>query len=282
MKVFISWSGKDSISQKVAIELSTWLPTIIQDVVTWVSTDIASGDRWNDAINKSLSESGMGIICVTKENYRAPWLNFEAGAIAKGLTNNKVVPLLINLKPSDLVDSPLIQFQAKSLDKDNIKELLLDINNLCDRNISKDAIVKLFEHLWDDLKDTIDNIIDQTPEITKEKEREKRPTEEILEEVLSLTREIRNELSYNKLDNVDLGRIIKAYQGNDDKHDITKIWYKYNSDIKKDWTKEDVISVIRNMIRAGIEKSYIIEMILNSKYNITPQEVDDIYKSEGK
>ena len=50
------------------------------------------------------------------ENQSAPWLNFEAGALAKKLESSRVVPLAINLKPSE-VQQPLGQFQAKEATK---------------------------------------------------------------------------------------------------------------------------------------------------------------------
>jgi hypothetical protein len=45
--------------------------------------DIDSGARWNDSIAKSLDDTHFGIVCATRENQHAPWLIFEAGALAK-------------------------------------------------------------------------------------------------------------------------------------------------------------------------------------------------------
>ena len=59
--------------------------------------EIRSGARWSDVLAKSLDETNYGIICVTRENQHAPWLVFEAGALAKRLDSGRVVPLCIDL-----------------------------------------------------------------------------------------------------------------------------------------------------------------------------------------
>ena len=82
MKVFLSWSG--SRSHKVALVFRDWLPSVIQEIVPYVSSeDIDKGARWSTDIAKELSDSKFGILCVTRDNINAPWLTFEAGALSK-------------------------------------------------------------------------------------------------------------------------------------------------------------------------------------------------------
>ena len=82
MKVFLSWSGEKS--RAVAEALREWLPKVLQEVEPLMSSeDISAGVRWQYLISEALEGSSVGILCVTRENQSAPWLNFEAGAIAK-------------------------------------------------------------------------------------------------------------------------------------------------------------------------------------------------------
>src|SRR5436305_948866 len=99
MNVFIGWSG--ATSHKVALALRDWLPSVIQYAKPWVSSeDIAKGGRWSSDLAKELETSKFGVICVTRENWNLPWINFEAGALSKELDQAGVSPLLFDVKPS--------------------------------------------------------------------------------------------------------------------------------------------------------------------------------------
>lgn len=101
MKVFISWSG--NISWKVAVIFRDWLPSVIQSVEPYVSSeDIDKGARWSTDIAKELEDSTFGILCVTKENLEAPWLSFEAGALSKTMEKSFVTPFLFDIKRSEV------------------------------------------------------------------------------------------------------------------------------------------------------------------------------------
>ncbi|HHQ6082069.1 TPA: TIR domain-containing protein, partial [Enterobacter hormaechei subsp. steigerwaltii] len=108
MKVFISWSGQRS---KVVAEIfSDWLKCVIQASQPWISTrDIDRGAIWFSEINDKLKDVSVGVVCLTQENKNKPWILFETGALAKGLTTNRVCTFLIDLNPEDLQD-PLAQF----------------------------------------------------------------------------------------------------------------------------------------------------------------------------
>lgn len=85
-KVFISWSGE--LSNRLAEALRQWLPAVLQFVKPYFTpSDIEKGARWGSDILSELSESDIGIICLTKENQNMPWILFEAGAISKNFDN---------------------------------------------------------------------------------------------------------------------------------------------------------------------------------------------------
>ena len=81
MKVFVSWSG--DWSERVARELARCLEIVVR-VKPWFSSDaIRSGSTWYNDIARGLRETKFGIVCLTPDNLEAPWLLFEAGALAK-------------------------------------------------------------------------------------------------------------------------------------------------------------------------------------------------------
>jgi hypothetical protein len=150
MKIFISWSAERS--KQVASALHEWLPLVLHYAEPWMSdVDIESGARGFAKIATELDGRNFGIICVTHENLRAPWINFEAGALSKSVEDGRVVPLLLGLDAKD-VPPPLGQFQAKRIDKAGVKNLVFDINKACAEKIDEARLETLFDRLWDDFE----------------------------------------------------------------------------------------------------------------------------------
>ena len=75
-KIFISWSGENSKTIAKALKDSleqgvfsgSGLECFVSDV------DISSGDDWWNRIKTELKKCKLGIVCITKENLRAPWI----------------------------------------------------------------------------------------------------------------------------------------------------------------------------------------------------------------
>jgi Bacterial RNA polymerase, alpha chain C terminal domain len=110
---------------------------------------------------------------------------FEAGALAKSLKKSRVVPMLFGADRTDL-QGPLLQFQATSFKKDDVKKLLKTINTaLGSGALDSNVLDSVFEKWWPDLETEINQIM---AEGDAEQEMELRPNREILEEILELTR----------------------------------------------------------------------------------------------
>lgn len=185
MKVFISWSG--DLSKKIAIALKEWIPNVLQSTEPYVSSeDIDKGSRWSTDIAKELADSTYGILCVTKDNFREPWLNFEAGALSKKIDSSKVCPLLYNVKRSE-IDGPLLQFQVTVYKKDDVFKLMNSLNNSCtEQQLPEDRLNKTFELWWPKLEEALQ--IDNSKIISQKVTNESNTThnDAILEEILSL------------------------------------------------------------------------------------------------
>lgn len=111
-KIFLSWSGPHSRDfakgLKKILEKSVFSNTDLECFVS--DQDIASGFDWWDKIKKELRSCKLGILCITKENLRSPWLYFEAGAmVAREVPS---IPLLISCDINALVSTPLNRRQA--------------------------------------------------------------------------------------------------------------------------------------------------------------------------
>lgn len=187
MKVFISWSG--NVSQRVAQELTSWLPAVIQSIEPFISKDIESGARWSPEIARELAESDYGIICVTPDNPGAPWLNFEAGALSKSIERGRVVPYLLGMEPTDLPNGPLTQFQVKRATEDETRKLLTDLNAVTARPLTATALAAQFDMWWPRLAEKLRAIAAEASASPPDGDPpEHRTVEEMLREVLELTR----------------------------------------------------------------------------------------------
>jgi len=184
MRVFIGWSGEPSRS--IAKALHDWLQGAVQRVEPWMSdNNIDGGARWNDALAKALEETDFGIVCVTRANQAAPWLNFEAGAVAKKVGTAKVVPLLIDLPSTDL-KGPLTAFQWRLLDEKDVRRLVHDLNKAADEQVAEKALDRLFDVTWEQLKAGIDAAIEDAASAQTTSER--KPNEMLIEVVETLRR----------------------------------------------------------------------------------------------
>lgn len=210
MKVFLSWSGTKS--HKVAKVIRDWLPSVIQSIVPYVSSeDIDKGTRWSTDIAKELEDSTFGILCVTKDNINAPWLTFEAGALSKTMDKSLVCPFLFDIKRSE-VDGPILQFQSTILQKDDINKLLKTINKACGKEqLKEDRLDKAFEVWYPKLEEGLNKIKKTTTVSTdsaKKADLKSINSSEILEEILELSRlnqkllrnpEMQNEKVFNEM-----------------------------------------------------------------------------------
>jgi hypothetical protein len=183
MKVFLSWSGETS--ESVAIALHDWLPSVIQAIVPWMSSeDIAKGAGWFAGITNELAAINAGIVCVTPDNVTAPWLNFEAGALSKSVANREMVcTYLFRMKPSD-VTGPLSEFQASLASKDDTRKLIVTLNKaMNDKALPEGKLTQAFELWWPHLEKKLKSI----PE-TGSMKLPARSQEEMIEEVLDIVR----------------------------------------------------------------------------------------------
>jgi hypothetical protein len=195
MKVFIGWSGQKS--RAVALTLWDWLPNVLQTVEPWMSEeDITKGAPWNAELVLQLNTCHFGIVCVTPENMAAPWLNFEAGALAlaKRVDKALVSPFLVGLTPTDLT-GPISQFQAVTATLKDVTRLLRSLNNASESPLPDDRITRAAEKWWPSLEEKLQTAA-ELPPAPPASTRELR---DVMDEVLEISRRLQRQISLDDL-----------------------------------------------------------------------------------
>ncbi|HNB24115.1 MAG TPA: toll-Interleukin receptor [Candidatus Melainabacteria bacterium] len=196
MNVFLSWSGERS--KAVANLLNDWLCCVIQASKPWISTrDLDRGSLWFGEINNQLKDTTVGIICLTQENKTRPWILFEAGALAKGLSTSRVCTLLIDLESKDIED-PLAQFNHTHPTRESILELVKTLNRtLADNGLDNRILEQVFNTYWPQFENRFSEIISTTATLPPFKPR---PNEDVLGEILENTRMLNSRIRRLEID----------------------------------------------------------------------------------
>lgn len=62
---------------------------LFDTVETFYGPEIPAGEQWLSMIEKELSNTDFGIICITKANQKQQWLNYEDGALSRQVTDRR-------------------------------------------------------------------------------------------------------------------------------------------------------------------------------------------------
>jgi anti-anti-sigma factor len=149
MQVFLSWSGDDSRSAAEA--LKPWLQRLFPGLEVWLSAhDIEAGTPWATVLHQQLRRTEFGLLCLTPENLTAPWILYEAGALAMSSKAGCVVPLLLDVAPEKL-PAPLAQFQSVRADREGAWKVVRSLNTAQGDAVPEERLQQTFEHGWPDL-----------------------------------------------------------------------------------------------------------------------------------
>ncbi len=146
----------------MALLLREWLVRVLQYSEPFVSSkDISKGAQWLVTISEQLTDTTEGIVCVTPSNVEAPWLNYEAGALAKTTGQTAVRTVLLGLGPGDLpAGAPLSNFQhTDGLDPEEMWSLVESIHLRSEAaGASLERIRWAFDQAWPELKASLETI----------------------------------------------------------------------------------------------------------------------------
>jgi hypothetical protein len=155
MRIFLSWSGDRS--KAVALGLKSLLESTFPEAVEVFTSDhIDAGETWARRLESELEQSQFGVLCLTQDNFQAPWLLFEAGAIANKFGSARVVPYLIDDLPAAADRSPLSQFQHVQASREGTLRLVKSINTVRENpQLNEQKLETLFKGWWRDFEDTL-------------------------------------------------------------------------------------------------------------------------------
>jgi hypothetical protein len=179
--VFICWSGPRSLD--LAKRLCGLLERVVPELKgrIFISTQIEKGARWFDEIATRLESARAGILCLTPENLAAPWLHFEAGALAKGLqasagadsqpaspahAKNRIFTYLHGVSPASL-RGPFEHYQSATTTREDTSGLIaalvsaLQLDDRTDRSGDFQAAWPAFER---DVRRIEMNVYELVPE----------------------------------------------------------------------------------------------------------------------
>lgn len=161
MNVFLSWSGPRS--HGVARAFNEWLPTVVQQLQPWISSEsIGKGASWLAEIRDALSASnGVGLFFLTREALSSQWLLFEAGGIA-ALGHQRVCTVCVDMAAHDL-KPPLSFFQSTSLERADIRKLIDELNRHLERPVAQPILNKSFDRAWPDLEEQLAELAKDAP-----------------------------------------------------------------------------------------------------------------------
>ncbi len=145
----------------MAQALNRWLPKVLPAAQPWMSTDdIQKGQFWSSELRRGLKTHRAGIFCVTPENYTAPWLAFEAGALSNLSSKAKVIPLLLGTMPTRL-EGPLGLFQVATSEADDVLRLLRSLNAESGGPLAPDVLRYNFDSCWLEFQEAMNAIAGQ-------------------------------------------------------------------------------------------------------------------------
>jgi TIR domain len=152
--LFVCWSGDRS--NAAASMLARRLPAIVPDLECLVSTQIEVGRLWPAELQRQLVAADAGLVCLTTEAVRSPWIHYEAGMLAAEVGKERGEPIvftyLLDLEPREL-SGPLGAYQAATATREDTRRL---VDSLLRFVGTEDAMD--FDAWWSELSEDLQRI----------------------------------------------------------------------------------------------------------------------------
>lgn len=159
MKLFISWSGKES--REIAQYVTEWVNMcFINNIETFISTeDIKVGEDWFSKLSTQLDEADACLICFTPDNLNSKWIHFEIGAAANSKNGMRVMSIVPGNCMSK-IGQPLSKYQLTNYSREGFYDLFNSLNELIERPIEGRLADKNFSLQWTGLETKLQPYLD--------------------------------------------------------------------------------------------------------------------------
>ena len=169
MEIFISWSKNKS--KLLALETKKLIQNVLgKKVEVFFSPDMYKGTSVDNEIHNNLLKSDKCIVCITSDNFKNPWLMYEAGVVYGAHIEKPgrsiVIPILFEHIPdwSSWVDKPLNRYVPIRVnnENDNFEKTRDEFKQFFQElAIESDAHLKNFSNYWNEYIAEVKSILQQ-------------------------------------------------------------------------------------------------------------------------
>lgn len=186
--MFISWS--EEVSKRIAYAVHDWLSSTIQAATPFVSDkNIDAGDRGLEEIGNQLDRIKTSIICLTNRNQGSPWINYEAGAISKRVSDKSyVICLLFDMEPGQ-VHYPLATLQNGPISEEYMAKAACTVNKSLGGPLTDAKLEASFKLTWSTRATDIEKIRTSDSQQVMKAVEPSRTSKEMFEEIVVAIRE---------------------------------------------------------------------------------------------
>jgi hypothetical protein len=159
---FLSWSGENSLSHNTAKLFRDWLHRFLHTCKPFLSNkDIRPGVDFASEIRETVNSCKAIIVFLTERSIKSTWLNFETGMFA---ANHAQV---IGLELEDIMyeSTPIKRNQWKKPVKEDIIDIIREINNSIIPNVEENTFLEAIERDWEEFEAQLSQILNQEEEI---------------------------------------------------------------------------------------------------------------------
>lgn len=213
-KIYLIWAGE--VSKKVAVQFKYFSENVFAPSLTsfMSETDIMAGELSVSTLMNELKECEFGIAFIYKDNARAPWVNFEIGALQCSTIAHGVSVLIIDNDQTSLAGTPLSDLQYKLFDKEGLWSILSRIVRAAQLDDNIETFKSRFGCYYSEFKKECDEII-KTNNSKPSQNTSSKKLEGSFEQILSELVSINNVLKLNYVEGLkeqiaDLKRILSS------------------------------------------------------------------------